>query len=731
MQKGIDIIADVFFSIIKDNPKTQLICIGPVIDLYGKFAALKLEKLMGRFPGRVYSKPEFTALPPFIFSGAEFALIPSRDEPFGLVAVEFGRKGALGVGSKVGGLGQMPGWWYTVESLTSKHLIHQFKQAIRSALASDQDTRAKMRARALVQRFPVQQWVEDLDKLQTSSIRVSHQQQEYGSFGQNIFRTFSPSTSGRSTPTFPSRAETPISDRAGSPVLGPMPASRVLSPLNMSIEALPRVESDHSLHSLHNHNGPVSPLAQELPSARRVSRTWFRNTNSGTQLNFLTIPENSSNVSIDNRSAMSPLRDSRWGSPQSSRPSSPSFAPRDSPWSLRRFGKSSAAASSSSFQPDTPTEEENGADPARRERDRFSYDAIVDKKRNFELQKVDVTFTDSQNEFYNNYAKKLDKIDAKSSEGPLCIEEFLTKSEKAWFGRFHRAKLGMAAENELPTTIPGLFRWLKKRWQRPSRNQETNGAAEASIDGRNSAVGSIEDDEFLLGSQYQPPSGIKKLLQKKIGDWQVYCFLLAFVSNSVLGCIVTPGFSDHLKGQIIAANSYQITILTGEYGKAADKLYVIAAIYIVATVMWWYLFRRLKALYVVSLPFALYGLAFFILGMGLHAPKIVATNWVFNVATGLYAVASASGSLYFVLNFGTEGKQLHAGKFLLAALTLVFQVEHQLKHGHTEHVSSKVLSSCTWHFCGTGVPHLTGHPTAMDDPCPAELLPLLPSQSPY
>ena len=31
-------------------------------------------------------------------SGAEFALIPSRDEPFGLVAVEFGRKGALGIG---------------------------------------------------------------------------------------------------------------------------------------------------------------------------------------------------------------------------------------------------------------------------------------------------------------------------------------------------------------------------------------------------------------------------------------------------------------------------------------------------------------------------------------------------------------------------------------------------------------------------------------------------------
>lgn len=107
MQKGIDLIADVFPAVLEQYPQVQLLCIGPTIDLYGKFAALKLGRMMEKYPGRVYSKPEFTALPPFIFSGAEFALIPSRDEPFGLVAVEFGRKGALGVGARVGGLGQM------------------------------------------------------------------------------------------------------------------------------------------------------------------------------------------------------------------------------------------------------------------------------------------------------------------------------------------------------------------------------------------------------------------------------------------------------------------------------------------------------------------------------------------------------------------------------------------------------------------------------------------------
>src|SRR5215469_4275549 len=181
-QKGIDLIADVFPGVLEQHQNVQLICVGPVIDLYGKFAALKLGIMMKKYPGRIFSRPEFTQLPPFIFSGAEFALIPSRDEPFGLVAVEFGRKGALGVGARVGGLGQMPGWWYTVESMTTSHLLKQFKGAIESALKSDQSTRSVMRARSAKQRFPVQQWKEDLEKLQTKSIKLHHKELDKSRF---------------------------------------------------------------------------------------------------------------------------------------------------------------------------------------------------------------------------------------------------------------------------------------------------------------------------------------------------------------------------------------------------------------------------------------------------------------------------------------------------------------------------------------------------------------------
>lgn len=110
------------------------------------------------------------------------------------------------------------------------------------------------------------------------------------------------------------------------------------------------------------------------------------------------------------------------------------------------------------------------------------------------------------------------------------------------------------------------------------------------------------------------------------------------------------------QGQIIAANSYQITLITGANGEAAEKVYLVATVYLLASICWWFVFRRLKALYCLSLPFLFYGAAFFVLGFGPIAPIGLSRAWVQNIATGLYAVASASGSLFFALNFGSEGK---------------------------------------------------------------------------
>jgi len=184
-----------------------------------------------------------------------------------------------------------------------------------------------------------------------------------------------------------------------------------------------------------------------------------------------------------------------------------------------------------------------------------------------------------------NSEKKLEGLDGKSSESALCIEDYLVKSEKKWFDRFRDARLGRTH-----SPAPSGF-----RSKRPSRAPSPTGSIfnedlDASTSDGNGKEGSQDDDQFLLGEDYKPPTGLKKWMQMRIGDWPLYSFFLAF-------------------GQIIAANSYQITLLTGEVGQTAEKLYVIASIYLATSVMWWFVFRYFKSIYVLSVPFVFYGFA--------------------------------------------------------------------------------------------------------------------------
>ena len=67
-------------------------------------------------------------------------------------------------------------------------------------------------------------------------------------------------------------------------------------------------------------------------------------------------------------------------------------------------------------------------------------------------------------------------------------------------------------------------------------------------------------------------------------------------------------------------------------------------------------FRIWKSVYVLSVPFAIYGLAFLLLGLAPYGKTQIARGWIQNVATAFYAMASSSGAFYFALNFGSEGQ---------------------------------------------------------------------------
>ncbi|QDS69285.1 hypothetical protein FKW77_002461 [Venturia effusa] len=620
VQKGVDLIADVFPAVLEHHEKVQLICIGPVIDLYGKFAALKLGKMMEKYPGRVYSKPEFTALPPYIFSGAEFALIPSRDEPFGLVAVEFGRKGALGVGARVGGLGQMPGWWYTVESTTSAHLLKQFKGSIDAALASSQETRAMMRARSAKQRFPVQQWKEDLGILQSKCIKIHDQEIEKQ--GRRLTRHHD---GGAPVPPLVALENNELrsvgSPMVGSPAIeGPLSGNSLTRTLSLGVRRGP---GHRTLESGDNHphnileddeyfvehgdqsaGGIINPDLLPIP-------TWPIRSPGGD--NRFSTASAMSAISFD------PQRASTFTDHPGAHPSPAFLRPH-------RDGTESPGY----YEPDSLVPPSPGfyQQPESNRSSLLSLNLVVGEKKDFNLQKVDPFFTDSNLEYFHAFESKLGDLNGKTSEHELCIEEFLIKSERSWFGKFRDARLG-----RMPGQSMGGSRVTSRA---PSPTASSYRFPHDSSSEEEATDKTPLRDEFLLGDDYKPPTGLKKYAQMKIGDWPLYTLLLAI-------------------GQIISANSYQVTLLTGTIGQAASKLYTVASIYLVASIGWWILFRRVKAVYCLSIPFIFYGLAFLLLGLAPFIGSTVGRGWVQNAATGVYAAASASGCFFFSLNFGDEG----------------------------------------------------------------------------
>ncbi|KAG5298100.1 alpha-1,3-glucan synthase [Histoplasma ohiense] len=645
MQKGIDLIADVFPAILEARKDVQLLCVGPIIDLYGKFAALKLDKLMKLYPGRVFSRPQFTALPPFIFSGAEFALIPSRDEPFGLVAVEFGRKGALGIGARVGGLGQMPGWWYTVESTTTSHLLNQFKLAIDSALNSKYETRAMMRARSAKQRFPVAQWVEDLEILQSTAIRI-HNKESAKSTGQPHYTPSTYSSSGILGSPIGLGSMTPVS---------PMSQSRNQSCINTNrLSAFgPQARNTVVYHQevcpgadIDNENQPTG-LSRKLslgvrsgPGHTRAAPRMPRKLRK--ILAPMDLPENvhenepdrlgvAVTTDVDDDSDDDTVAQ-YFGDDEYTLTREQAEAGRGNDMSPFHPGFNELRIPGES-RPPSPAGMDGFLPPSRALADSancfgstsvLSLGSVVGGKRDFKLQKVDPFFTDSNGEFYRAFEKKLEDLNSHNSESDLCIEDYLVKSEKKWFNRFRDARLGLHQDK-----AGSIFRVKRGGIISPSPSDYGE-----DLDSRASDYGK-DGDEFLLGRDYVPPTGLKKWMQLRVGDWPAYSFLLAF-------------------GQIIAANSYQITLLTGEVGQSATKLYAVATTYLITSIIWWFIFRSFKSVIPLSLPFFFYGLAFMFIGVAHFAPTDDGVGWIQNIRAALYAAASSSGSIFFALNFGDE-----------------------------------------------------------------------------
>lgn len=162
----------------------------------------------------------------------------------------------------------------------------------------------------------------------------------------------------------------------------------------------------------------------------------------------------------------------------------------------------------------------------------LSVDSVAGEQKTFSLQRVDPFFTDETETYYRAFQKRLESVNSKSAEDQLCIEEYLVKSEKAWFNRFHQAKMGnSAAASRSSTPASSVFR-MPMHWGRGS--PDVGHRSEDSQDPESPITDQSGTAQFFLGDDYVPPTGLKKVMQTKIGDWHLYCFLLAFVSTAAL-----------------------------------------------------------------------------------------------------------------------------------------------------------------------------------------------------
>ena len=515
----------------------------------------------------------------------------------------------------------MPGWWFTIESTTTRHFLQQLKTAVENALRSKSDVRAIMRARATKQRFPVSQWVEDLEKLQSSAIEISHRQA-----AREKRPTFdSPNTSTiLETPSTLNVLQTGVqsSKLPRSAVVQSVNQGEVLSTIS---EARPypdisqisdqgKVLSSFSEGRLLTRASPG--LGSNIgPSSRRKAPPALLL--DSTTKTDVTAVRSQSDEEADNRSQRPPIPRSpsspnpptrftlaEGGIDARPRPNSIRLRPNDRK-AVRLLGmqisssraralqspkphpeSSDKSSSQSPSTPKIPVTPDFGyytppltPTPSRSlmSRARFSFSAsstaatsisgdvsvsggisdttatsisasspssaiscVKEAKPNIIraphavdsfpslgphyfphggitvlrtsdvkegspesiLQNLTPFFSDPDQRYEDKFKEKIRALNGKNSEHHLCIEEFFLESEKAWFAKLRAAELRKAS-------LAGA----------PNQRQEV--AKKKAI-----------RDEFGLGDKHKPPTGLKRVLRIKIGEWPVYSFLLAFVRES-------------------------------------------------------------------------------------------------------------------------------------------------------------------------------------------------------
>ncbi|KAI8924847.1 hypothetical protein BC831DRAFT_427395 [Entophlyctis helioformis] len=578
-QKGIDLIADLAPHLLHRYPQTQLLCVGPVIDMHGSLAAAKLARTAALYPTRCFIRPEFTALPAHVFSGTDFVLLPSRDEPFGLVAVEFGRQGCLGIGSFVGGLGSMPGWWYPIESGEVGHLLAQFAAAVVEALASSDKTQMAMREQARGQRFPVAEWRRRVEEMHARVMDAAGVPRVHRSGGSDL-----------------------VVARTGEPV----------DPF--VVMDVPHASTDRDQRGHESRTDAATPAPHSVVSSASAAAAAA-----------VLMPRTP-------RAA-----DSEAGLPR------PPFNTPTATISLDAFAESDFSDNHDGDNGNHSDDDDiikpikpgpSGVHGIGRHAELIASGVLVQTGSSSSVDRI--IGGGSSSGAAHTPIRSLDTACLRSIPDIVDGEPFaqFTDESGAMHAEFNRALETLSHRNTLTDRL--CISLVISRAEKQFFVDRQSAARDAAISA-------------------SPPWSVSRLatqvLQSRIAGWPVYAILLAL-------------------GQLMSATTFQLVLLTSSLNASnasTSSVVTIGLVFLAATGVWWTLFTVRPSITCLASPLALYGVALILAAVsaplqqasGSSSPAPLA-QWTAWIALWIYVCASASGPLFFALNFGEEaGVEMH------------------------------------------------------------------------
>jgi alpha-1,3-glucan synthase len=387
--------------------------------------------------------------------------------------------------------------------MTSKHLNGQFKQAIYEALHSNPSDRAIMRAWSRRQRFPVAHWVENLETLHISAIakHKKHSKQGHHCKANSSVRMSFSTMSRDSTQTIvqPAELSTHLYTPNG-PAYNRPEFHRRGQLQNMSLFCVDRGYSSADEGSAYSVDGHATSDSQR---PRHVPRSISSATYTCRELSRTPpITRSSGNESLRNSTSFSLEASSQNASALNDQNRS---VPEDaiSHLSLREQNRISSSLSL------------------------LSVENIIREDQTFNLQKVKPFFTDSSGQYSQKFEKRLRHLNGKNSDDQLCIERYLSRSEMEWFKKYHDLKLGRSSSGASASAASSVLA------NRASFNEDTDGGSTPNVPGSPVVEANSSEEELKLHQGYVPPSGLKRIMLYRMGDWPVYSIFLAFVGDEI------------------------------------------------------------------------------------------------------------------------------------------------------------------------------------------------------